>query len=122
MVYRQTGNTVTNQINVIFPRYNKDGQENPVQLRNVEFNLLPVDDLSIFRDNYSVFIGTTQTILVCGEIDLDYSGGWVTTAVLTTWENQNFTTGANRVAEGRRPADVNFNWFGDKRLHHIIAR
>ena len=113
-VFRQTGNTVASNFEIIFPRRDSD----PKQILSSEWAALPNEEL---ENHYALaLVGVVDVIWQTPRAYrgiLDTRFGWNTsTATSTAMNNLAREHGLVTLR------DVNYNWYGNRRLHHIVVR
>ena len=110
-VFRQTGSTVTANSEIILPRTDK-------QLLPADWVRLPIEEL----ENY-------YALSLAGFFDAIWTAPRVFRGVLDTRFGMNTstatTTAMNNLAREHgliTLRDVNYQWYGHRRLHHIVVR
>jgi len=115
-VLRQTGSTVTSNFEIVFPR-----GDDPKQILPSEWAALPWDDIEVLEKHYALaLVGVVDAIW---QTPRAYRGiletrfGWNTSSATTTAMN-NLAREHGLVTL----RDINYNWYGNRRLHHIVVR
>jgi len=115
-VYRQTGSNVVANFEIILPRRDSD----PKQILPSEWAALP-HDFEILEKHYALALTAvvdaiwTQPRVFRGTLETRF--GWATSAATTTAMN-NLAREHGLVTL----RDINYNWYGNRRLHHIVVR
>lgn len=119
LVFRNTGTVQTANFEVIFPRGKDD--EIPRQITPEEWARLPVDNIDFLEQHYALSLSATlDAIWTTPRVFrgvLDHRFGWGASSAMTTQMN---TVAAQYGIKTIK--DVNYNWFGDRKLHHIAVR
>ena len=118
LVFRATGVTQTANVEITFPR-GRDG-DIPIQIIPEEWGKLP-PDADILQQYYAFALtGATDTFWTQPRVfrgDLELTFAWGTSAAITTAINN------AAIQHGLKTIrDVNYNWFGSRKLNHVIVR
>jgi len=118
-VFRQTGSTVTSNVEIILPR--GDDEAIPKQILPSEWARLPFDDIEYMEQFYALALTAVVDVIwqapriFRGVLDTRF--GWNTAAATTTAMN-NLTREFGIITM----RDINYQWYGNRRLHHIAVR
>ena len=118
-VFRQTGSIVTENFEIILPRGKDDNI--PKQLLPADWSALPGQEIELLEKYYALALnGVTDVFWQSPRVYrgvLDTRFGWNTSSATITAMNALVREHGLVILR-----DVNYNWYGHRRLHHIAVR
>ena len=120
-ITRMTGALVTSNVEIYLPRGKDDAV--PKQITPDEWAQLSVNNIDIanIEKYYALALtGVVDAIWIQPRLFrgiLDYRFGWGTSTVIST-EMNNLARDYGLITL----RDINYNWYGDRKLHHIVVR
>ena len=116
-VFRMTGTLATSNVEIVLPRTD----EKPKQILASEWARLPWDDIEYMEQFYALsLVGYIDAIWAAPRIYrgiIDTRFGWNTSTATTTAMNN--LAREHGIITIR---DINYQWYGNRRLHHIVVR